>query len=150
MYSIDVFNSAMPVPYEAVVEALDFPMARVSVQAGFPSPADDFVVERLDVMKLLVRHPKYTYFWRARGDSMIGAGIQDGCLLAIDRTVRPRSGNIVVAVIDAECTCKYLYKRSNEFRLKAANPTYPDIIPKEGQSVVVWGVVHAGIMLFPS
>lgn len=148
MYSNDVFSAPMPVPYQVAVQSLSLPIARVSVQAGFPSPADDFLVERLDVMKLLIKHPQASFFWRVRGDSMIGANIADGSLLAIDRAIKPRHMSIVVAVVDGECTCKYLHQRAGRIRLKAANPTYPDIVPTDSQTIEVWGVVIGCITLF--
>ena len=88
MYSF--LNSPLPVPYDAAVQALALPICGVSVRAGFPSPADDFVVERLDIMKLLVKHPQATYFWRVRGDSMRDAGIEDGSIIAVDRAIKPK------------------------------------------------------------
>ncbi|GAA4425730.1 translesion error-prone DNA polymerase V autoproteolytic subunit [Acidovorax lacteus] len=123
-------------------------MARVAVPAGFPSPADDFVVERLDVMKLLVRHPQSTFYWRVKGDSMREAGIHDGSIVAVDRAVRPRSGHVVLAVVDTECTVKYLHERAGRVRLRAANPTYPDIVPRDGQTIEVWGVVRGVVQIF--
>ena len=112
----------MPVPYEMAVQALALPICGVSVRAGFPSPADDFVVERLDIMQLLVKHPQATFFWRVRGDSMRDAGIDDGSIIAVDRAVRPKHGLIVVAMVDGECTVKYLYQRGGRIKLRAANP----------------------------
>ena len=150
MSSIDVFGSPWPVPYDDAVKALALPVARVAVPAGFPSPADDFLVERLDIMQLLVKHPQATFFWRARGDSMIGANIADGSLLAIDRAIKPRHMSIVVAVVDGECTVKYLHQRAGRVRLKAANPTYPDIVPQDSQTIEVWGVVRGIITLVPT
>ena len=106
MYSL--WNSPLPVPYDTAAQSLALPVCGVSVRAGFPSPADDFVVERLDIMQLLVKHPQATYFWRVRGDSMQDAGIEDGSIIVVDRAVRPKHGCIVVALIDGECTVKYL------------------------------------------
>ena len=145
MYSF--LNSPLPVPYDAAVQALALPICGVSVRAGFPSPADDFVVERLDIMKLLVKHPQATYFWRVRGDSMRDAGIEDGSIIAVDRAIKPKHNSIVVAIVDGECTVKYLHQRAGRIKLRAANPTYPDIIPRESQTIEVWGVV-SGLVLF--
>ncbi len=150
MYSVDIFDSPWPVPYDVAVKALALPVSRVSVQAGFPSPADDFMVERLDIMKLLVKHPQATYFWRVRGDSMAGANIHDGSILAIDRAIKPKHMHVVVAVVDGECTCKYLHQRAGRVKLQAANPTYPDIVPKDSQTIEVWGVARGCITLFPT
>ena len=68
----------------------------------------------------------------------------------IDRAIRPKHGSIVVAMVDGECTVKYLYQRAGRIKLRAANPTYPDIVPKDSQTIEVWGVVVGSIKLFSS
>lgn len=138
----------MPVPFDTAALALALPLCGVSVRAGFPSPADDFVVERLDIMQLLVKHPQATFFWRVRGDSMREAGIDDGSIIAVDRAMTPKHGCIVVALVDGECTVKYLHQRAGRMKLKASNPTYPDIVPRDSQTIEVWGVVRGGVKLF--
>ena len=72
---------------------------------------------------------------------MVGHRIDDGDLLVVDRAIRPRHGHIVVAVLDGEFTVKQLYSRGGRIKLKAGNPTYPDIVPKDAQELVIWGVV---------
>jgi DNA polymerase V len=119
-----------------------------SVQAGFPSPAEDFTGKRIDVLDKLVRHPQATYAMRVRGESMREAGIFDGDVLLVDRAIKPAHGMVVVAVVDGEFTCKQLSLRAGRLKLKAANPTFADIVPKEGQTVEVWGVVIASIKKF--
>lgn len=146
MYS--ALDSLLPVPFDMAVQALALPFCVVSVRAGFPSPADDFMVERLDIMQLLVKHPQATFFWRVRGDSMRDAGIDDGSIIVVDRAIRPRDGFIVVALVDGECTVKYLYQRGGRIKLRAANPTYPDIIPRDSQTIEVWGVVRGCVKIF--
>lgn len=146
MYSL--LDSPLPVPYDVAAQSLALPVCGVSVRAGFPSPADDFVVERLDIMQLLVVHPQATYFWRVRGDSMREAGIEDGSIIAVDRAVRPKHGCIVVALVDGECTVKYLHQRAGRVKLRAANPTFPDIVPRDSQTIEVWGVVRGCVKIF--
>ena len=119
------------------------------VRAGFPSPAEDFQVQRIDLMKELVRHPQASYLLRIRGDSMRDVGIFDGDVVLVDKAITPRSGQVVVAVVDGEFTCKTLQLRAGRIQLKAANPSYPDILPTDGQSVEIWGVVVAAIKQFP-
>jgi DNA polymerase V len=119
------------------------------VRAGFPSPAEDFQVQRIDLMKELVRHPQASYLLRIRGDSMRDVGIFDGDVVLVDKAITPRSGQVVVAVVDGEFTCKTLQLRAGRIQLKAANPAYPDILPTDGQSVEIWGVVVAAIKQFP-
>lgn len=132
------------------VQALPLPdiwlqAARVSVAAGFPSPAEDHQVDRIELMSQLVRHPQATFFVRIQGDSMQGAGILDGSVVLVDRAIKPRHGHIVVAVVDGEFTCKRLHQRGTTLRLRPENPTFPDIVPRDGQTVEIWGVVVAHI-----
>lgn len=119
-----------------------------TVRAGFPSPADDFVVKRLDLNDLLITHAAATFFWRARGLSMQAAGIGDGDLLLVNRALKPRHGDIVIAEIDNDYTVKTLYQRAGRVRLQAADPTFPDIVPKDGQTLTLVGVVTAVIKQF--
>ena len=135
-----------PVPLSAVSMAL--PVAAGFIHAGFPSPAEDFEVNRLDIAQILIQHPQSTYFWRARGISMRDKGIDDGDLLVVDRAVRPQHGHIVVATVDGDFTVKELHLRLGRMRLKAANPTFPDITPKDGQAIEIWGVVTSSIKRF--
>jgi DNA polymerase V len=121
----------------------------VVVHAGFPSPAEDIGAKRIDLTAQLVKHPQATFLVRARGDSMRDAGIFDGDVLVVDKAVTAKNGHVVVAVIDGEFVCKQLQVRAGRMKLKAANPSYPDIVPKEGQVVEVWGVVTASIKTMP-
>lgn len=111
------------------------------VRAGFPSPAQDLGAKRIDLTAQLIRHPQATFLLRARGESMRDVGIFDGDVLVVDRALQARNGHVVVAVVDGEFVCKMLSMRAGRVALKAANPSYSDIIPQEGQSVEVWGVV---------
>lgn len=121
----------------------------VAVHAGFPSPAEDIGAKRIDLTAQLVQHPQATFLVRARGDSMRDAGIFDGDVLVVDKAVTAKNGHVVVAVIDGEFVCKQLQLRAGRMKLKAANPSYPDIVPKDGQVVEVWGVVTASIKTMP-
>src|SRR5690606_40159680 len=127
---------------------LILPLAEATVRAGFPSPAADFSVRRLDLNDILITHPQATFLLRVRGDSMRDIGIDDGDTLVVDRALTPQHGSIVVAVLDAAFTVKQLYKRAGRFKLKAGNPAYPDIIPTADQVVEIWGVVTACIKRF--
>ena len=135
-------------PTELAATSLVLPMPVAAVRAGFPSPAEDFAVNRLDLTQLLITHPQATFLLRVAGASMREAGIDDGDTLVVDRAIKPRHGHIVVAVVDGEFTVKQLYQRAGRMRLKAANPTFPDIEPKDGQTVEVWGVVSSCIKRF--
>lgn len=124
------------------------PMATATVRAGFPSPAADFGETRIDLVAELIAHPQATYLLRVRGLSMVDAGLGDNDIIVVDRALKPSSGNIVVAVVDGDFTVKYLQMRAGRIKLKAANPTFPDIVPKDGQTVEVWGVVTACVKQF--
>ena len=106
------------------------------------------MVQRVDLMTQLIRHPQATYLLRVRGESMRDAGIFDNDVVMVDRAITPRSGQVVVAVVDGEFVCKTLYQRAGRIKLKAANVTFPDITPKEGQTLEIWGVVIAAIKQF--
>ncbi len=118
------------------------------VCAGFPSPADDLGAQRIDLTQVLVTHPQATYFLRARGHSMVEAGIFDNDIMVVDRAIKARHNHVVVAIVDGDLTVKYFYQRAGRTWLKAANPAFPDIVPKEGQTIEVWGVVTSSIKQF--
>ena len=141
--SLDLTRPVAASTLAATINLLDFRMP-----AGFPSPAEDHLVRRCDLVDLLSTHPQATYFMRVRGDSMIGVGIHDNDIVAVNRALQPKHGSIVVANVDNEFTCKTLFQRNGRNRLVAANPAYPDIRPKEGQTIEVWGVVTAALTLF--
>ena len=117
------------------------PLFSHAVRAGFPSPADDYVQESLDLNDYLVQHKEATFFLRARGHSMTGAGIQDGDLLVVDRSLTPTHRRVVIAVVDGEFTVKRLFKRGGKIRLLAENPDFASIEFNEGQELQIWGVV---------
>ena len=117
------------------------PLFSHAVRAGFPSPADDYVSETLDLNEHLIQHKEATYFLRAKGHSMTGAGIQDGDLLVVDRALTPVHRCVVIAVVDGEFTCKRLYKHAGRIRLIAENPEFPAIDFNDGQELQIWGVV---------
>ncbi|CAN7636613.1 translesion error-prone DNA polymerase V autoproteolytic subunit [Acidovorax sp. LjRoot129] len=146
MYSDRLLIAPQPLAIESGL--LELPLAGATVRAGFPSPAEDFAVDRLDLASILITHPQATYFIGVRGDSMQGVGIFDRDLLVVNRALRPTHNDVVVAVIDGEFTCKTYWRRNGRVKLVAANPTFPDIVPKDGQVIEVWGVVTATIKRF--
>ena len=120
------------------------------VCAGFPSPAEDLGAQRIDLTQVLITHPQATFLLRAQGHSMMEAGIFDNDILVVNRAVKPRHKHIVVAVVDGEFTVKRLYQLGGRVKLQAANQTFPDIVPHDGQTIEVWGVVTACIKQFPA
>jgi DNA polymerase V len=121
------------------------PLFSTGVSAGFPSPADDFIEQRLDLNEHLIRHPAATFFVRVAGDSMVDAGIHHDDILIVDRSMHPRDKKIVIAVLDGELTVKRLVKNGNGWRLKAENAAYPPLDVNEDQQFEVWGVVTYAI-----
>lgn len=119
-----------------------------TVAAGFPSPAEQYVERALDLNELLVAKPAATYFVRAAGDSMEGAGIRSGDLLVVDRSLEAEDGAVVVACVDGEFTVKTLRKGRGGVRLEAANPAYKPIRLGGEMELRVFGVVTAVIHRF--
>jgi len=124
------------------------PLFGDKVQAGFPSPADDYIEDRLSLDEALIPHKEFTFFVRAKGHSMMGAGIFDGDLLVVDKSITPALGDIVIAVIDGDLTVKRLAKRGETIILKPDNPLFKEIEIKEGQELQVWGVVTSSVKRF--
>ena len=117
------------------------PLMAWPVQAGFPSPAEDYQDEAIDLNDLLAPHAEATFLLRVRGESMTGAGIDDGDVLVVDRSLEPVHGRIVVAMVDGEFTVKRLYQRDGNLCLEASHPDFARIELREGQELAVWGVV---------
>lgn len=124
------------------------PLMSSCVMAGFPSPAEQYVEQALDLNELLVKHPAGTFFVRSTGDSMLQAGIMPGDILVVDRALDAADGSIVIAAVDGEFTVKYLRKRDKEVQLVAANPAYPPITFAGGKELQLFGVVTAAIHQF--
>jgi DNA polymerase V len=121
------------------------PLFLVPVPAGFPSPADDYLEGALDLNEHLIKHKAATFFWRVTGDSMTGAGIHSGDLLIVDRSLEPKDGNVIIAVLDGELTVKRIEIHDGKLFLVPENPNYPLIPVTEEQSFQVWGVVKHAI-----
>jgi len=121
------------------------PLFSNRVAAGFPSPAEDHIEASLSLDELCIRHPAATFLLRAGGDSMQGAGIFNGDVLVVDRSVEPRTGMIVVATVSGSFTCKLLDIDGERPVLRAANPEYPDIHLGDGEELEIFGVVVAAV-----
>ena len=119
-----------------------------SVAAGFPSPAEQYQEPPLDLNEFLVKRPAATFFVKVSGDSMIGVGIHDKDLLVVDRSLRPASGDVIIASVDGEFTVKTYRKDANGVRLEPANPDFPTIRLKHGQELDYFGKVTACIHRF--
>lgn len=117
------------------------PLYLSRIKAGFPSAADDYLDKKLDLNEHLIKHPSSTFFVRVKGDSMMGAGINSGDILIVDRSVEAKSGKIVVVILNGEFTVKRLHKRQERIFLLAENPEYGPIEVKQGTDFEIWGVV---------
>lgn len=111
------------------------------ISAGFPSPATDYLEEGLDLNDYLVRNKPATFLVTVKGDSMIGASIESGDKVIVDRALTPKHDDIVVAVVAGDYTLKRLYKHAGRVELRAQNPAYPPIVFHDGSELIVWGVV---------
>ena len=116
------------------------PLIQKSVPAGFPSPADDYIEKGIDLNQYLVQHPASTFFMRVSGVSMKDAGIHHGDLLIVDKSINPRPGSIVVAVLDGSFTLKKLTFKNDFLYLEAENPAYQSIKVHHCQNLQIWGV----------
>jgi len=110
-----------------------------SVPAGFPSPADDYLESSLDLNTYLIKHPAATYLARAKGNSMEGCGIYDGDLLVVDRSLEAQHGQVIIAALDGQLTCKILDKKNH--RLLSSNKSYAPIAVGEFSDLIIEGVV---------
>ena len=117
------------------------PLYLAPVKAGFPSPADDYIDRKLDLHEYLVRNRAATFFLRAQGESMIGAGIHDDDLLIVDRSVEAAHDRIVIAALDDELTVKRLIRRKGRVYLAPENPDFPEFDITEREYIHIWGVV---------
>ena len=143
MSNVAALYSAPDVP-----SALTRPLYLALVAAGFPSPADDHLDRDLDLHELLIQHPASTFYVRLAGDSMQGAGLYDGDILVVDRSLEPKHHDIVIAVLDGELTVKRLYHQGDLVQLRPANPHYPIMTIHADQELLIWGVVTGSIRQF--
>ena len=111
------------------------------ISAGFPSPADDFKEVRISLDKELVKNKEATFYARVSGESMVGAGLDDGDLLVIDRSLNPENGKIAVCFVDGDFTIKRIVKKNNSLFLKPENKNYKKIKIDENNKLVIWGIV---------
>lgn len=135
-----VDHSTVALPAQRL-KPLNIPLFNGKVSAGFPSPADDYIEKTLDLNDLLIQKPAATFFVRAEGESMLGAGIHPNDILVVDRSLEPIVGKIVICALNGELTVKRLKSIGKEITLGAENPAYADIIVQEYIELVIWGVV---------
>tara|TARA_B100001027_G_scaffold48072_1_gene31619 strand:+ start:4473 stop:4904 length:432 start_codon:yes stop_codon:yes gene_type:complete len=125
-------------PSHGKLEAI---LINAGISAGFPSPAGDFKQERISLDKELIKNKEATFFARVSGESMVNAGLEDGDLIVIDRSLEPTNNKIAVCFIDGEFTVKRLKVKKNKIWLKPENTNYKAIEVKEDNELIIWGIV---------
>lgn len=120
---------------------LPLPYADGGIQAGFPSPAQDYITETIDLNREIVRHPSATFYGRVRGESMKGEGICEGDILVIDRSLEPSDGDLTVCCLDGEFTLKRIRLEPGRIWLVPSNETFDPILVTPDRQFEVWGVV---------
>ncbi|HSL61287.1 MAG TPA: translesion error-prone DNA polymerase V autoproteolytic subunit [Desulfotignum sp.] len=124
---------------------ISLPLYMTAIEAGFPSPADDYIEGSLDLNQHLIRHPAATFFVRVSGDSMVNAGIFPDDILIVDRSLEAVDKKIVIAVVDGDLTVKRLRIRSGNPLLEPENDRYPPIEVTPDMAFEIWGVVTSVI-----
>lgn len=120
---------------------IQIPLQTCKVEAGFPSFAEEYIDDNLDLNRYLIKHPAATFFVRVSGNSMLGAGIHDNDLLIVDKSLNPTNGKIVIAAIDGLLTVKRLIIKNKQTYLQAENDAFPPILLKSDSAIHIWGVV---------
>ncbi|RLD60275.1 MAG: LexA family transcriptional regulator [Bacteroidetes bacterium] len=124
---------------------IEIPLFVDTISAGFPSPADDYIEEKLDLNKHLIIHPEATFYVKAKGNSMMNIGIFEGDILIVDRSIQPVNNSIVIAVINGEFTVKRINKSDDKFYLIPENDNFSPIEITESMDFKIWGVVTNAI-----
>jgi len=117
------------------------PLFMVPVSAGFPSPAEDYIEGNLDLNEYLIKHPAATFFVKVTGSSMIDAGIHDGDILIVDRSIKPVNKKVVIAVVNGELTVRRIRVTKGKVVLVSENKDYKPLQVDEEMGFEVWGVV---------
>lgn len=124
---------------------LALPMAEGGIAAGFPSPAQDYVDLKIDLNKELIANPSSTFYARVKGNSMMDAGISDGDILVIDKSLEPQNGDTAVCFIDGEFTLKYIRIEADGVYLVPANPAFQPVRISGENHFYIWGIVTYSI-----
>jgi DNA polymerase V len=128
-----------------VSTSLELPLFQTEISAGFPSPADDYIEDRIDLNKELIKNPSSTFFGKVNGDSMMKIGIGNGDLIVVDKSIEPKNNSIVVCIIDGEFTVKRFRKVGDECYLIPENDLYKPIKVTKENDFRIWGTVTYSI-----
>lgn len=132
--TVDIFSAD-------ISQSLALPYADQGIQAGFPSPAQDYLNESIDLNREIVKHPASTFYGRVEGESMIEEGIEPGDLLVIDRSIEPDDGDLTVCCVDGEFTLKRIRLERNRVWLQPSNEAFDPILVTPDNRFEIWGVV---------
>lgn len=135
------FKGGLDISLTDVAIKLRLPFIEHGISAGFPSPADDILDTSIDLNQALIKNKDATFYGRVRGDSMIGAGMNDGDLLIIDKSITPTDGRIAVCFIDGEFTVKRIKIEKDVIWLIAENKNYTPIKVTKENDFTIWGIV---------
>ncbi len=124
---------------------VELPLVEGGIAAGFPSPAQDYIDLSIDLNKELINNPSSTFYARVKGSSMIDAGISDGDILVVDKSLEPQDGDTAVCFIDGEFTLKFIRIESDAVYLVPANPAFKPIKVTEENNFCIWGIVTYSI-----
>ena len=140
-----ISNQILEIFQPKIEKSTILPFIKEGISAGFPSPADDFLDLSIDLNQELIKHPSTTFYGRVRGDSMINAGLNDGDLLIIDKSLEPSNNKIAVCFIDGEFTVKRIAIAKDKIWLVAENEKYQPILVTEDNDFMIWGIVTSVI-----
>lgn len=145
MRTDNTIDEIFAVEHKTIVKC---PLFICGVSAGFPSPADDHIDRKLDLNELLIQNPVASFFVRVAGDSMKDAGINNGDILVVDRSLEATSGKIIIGIVNGDLTVKRLVRNDTSCKLVAENPDYPPVEITADVDFTVWGVVTSVIHQF--
>ncbi len=134
-------ESALEIFRPDTASRMSLPFAEMGVQAGFPSPAQDYMSESIDLNHELIRHPASTFYARVEGNSMIDEGIEPGDILVVDRSIEPADGDLAVCCLDGDFTLKRIKLRQGQIWLIPSNEAFDPILVTPTCRFEVWGVV---------
>lgn len=120
---------------------IELPLVLCKVPAGFPSPAEDYIDQKLDLNEYLIKHPAATFFVRVEGESMVDAGIHNGDILIVDRSLEPGDNKIAVVILNGEFTVKRIKKKKEKIYLLPENSDFKPIEITPEMNFEVWGIV---------
>ena len=123
------------------LSALEIPLFSTCISAGFPSPAEGYLDDKINLQQLLIKNPAATYMLRVRGDSMRDANISEGDILIVDRSLTPSDNQVIIGILNNEFTVKRLVKKQKRYYLQPENPAYPAILLSDEIEFKIWGVV---------